>query len=77
MGNGEECVGFTCFLVFPAYRLAPCGKASERGIKYFVAFILPLFAGFEDGEIVQLLVIGAEEDVDALISTKLGAELLA
>ena len=68
---------FTCFFVLTAYRLAPSGETSEVVIEYSVAFTFPLLAGFQDGEIVQLFVIDAEEIVNALFCAVLLAELLA
>ena len=71
--NREEGVLFTCFLVYSADGLAPCWKTGEVVIEYSVAFALPLFPSFQNGEIVQLFVVDAEEIVNALIGSVLGA----
>ena len=77
MGDWEEGVLFTCFFVLTAYRLAPSGETSEIVIEYSEAFTFPLLAGFQNGKIVQLFVIDAEEIVNAPFCAVFLAELLA
>ena len=73
VGDWIKSVFFTCFFVYSADGLAPCRKAGEVVIEYSVTLALPLFPSFQDGEIVQLFVVDAEEIVNALIGSVLGA----
>ena len=76
VSDRKELILFTGGLVNSANGLAPGRIALQIGIKNLIAFTLPLFLCFEDGKIVQLLVVDAEKIVDALFCSEFLAQLL-